>query len=366
MAELSLDNTGYEFDTLASKYRDFYAPYFEVSIDGEDLITNGVGITSVKVDTSVEKADSFSFDVCNAYDPVAKDFNWVEDYFSVGNKVEIKMGYADKLETVFSGLITSVKFEFPPENSPKVVVEGMDITFKMMKGVKSRSWTEKKQSEVASAIAKEYVSKTKVDDTTVVYDLIEQSRTTDYQFLSWLAQENDYEFFTVGNTVYFRKPHKDKTPVVTLELGKSLRNLSIEIDIVDQTAEVVARGYDEKKKEEIEGKSTTVNKLGSGSKTGPDILKEICGSDTKDYIYLNVTSKEDAKGKATALLNERAMKLITGSGETLGLPEIRAGKYIKLTGVGSKLSQVYYIKSATHTISDSGYLTAFTIGGNAI
>lgn len=366
MAELSLDNKSCEFDTLAKKYRDFYAPFFKVFVDGRDLVTDGVGITSVKVDTSVETADAFSFDVCNAYDPVKKDFDWIDQYFSIGKNVEIKMGYTDKLETVFIGLITSVKFEFPPDNNPKVVVAGMNVAFKMMKGVKSRSWTEKKHSEVASTIAKEYVAKTEVDDTGVVYALIEQSRTTDYQFLSWMAQENNYEFFIVGKTVYFRKPHKNKTPVITLELGKNLRNLSIEIDIADQSAEIVARGYDEKKKEEIEGKSKAVNKLGSGSKTGPSILKEICGSNTKDYIYLNATSKEDAEGKATAVLNERAMKLISGSGESLGLPEIRAGKYIKLAGIGRNLSQVYYIRSATHTISDSGYFTTFTIGGNAV
>ncbi|MCG9968449.1 hypothetical protein L9W92_10335 [Pelotomaculum terephthalicicum JT] len=364
MGDVSLNNNSYGFDELAGKYRDFYAPYFKVRVEGEDLVGQGVGINSVKVDTSVEKADSFSFTVINAYNAVNRDFDWLDQYFSAGKNIEITMGYADKLETVFIGLITSVKIDFPPDGNPTITVGGMDATFKMMRGVKSRSWMNKKHSEVVSAIAGEYALKTSVDTTSVVYDIVEQSRATDYQFLSWMARENNYEFFVAGKTAYFRKPHQDKTPVITLELGKNLHNLSVEIDIVDQIAKVDVRGYDEKKKEEIAGVSGSVNKLGNGAKTGPAILSEICPN-AKDYIYTNVTSKADADEKATAVLNERAMQLVSGSGESIGLPEIRAGKYIKVAGAGSKLNQVYYLKSATHTVDDSGYFTAFTIGGNA-
>lgn len=365
---MELDKSKYVFNDLEKKYLNFYAPSFSVLVEGTDLIKQGVGITSVKVDTSVDQADSLSFVVTNAFDIVKREFNWLDDYLAAGKYVEVKAGYVDKLKTVFYGLITSVKFDFPQEGTPKVNVNALDITFLMTKGIKSRSWTEKKISDVVKTIVSEYmkVKSNKVDDTGTVYKIIEQSRQSDYDFIKEKAQEHNYEFFITGKTLYFRQPHKSKTSVLTLEWGKNLKSFSPEIDIADQVTEVVVRGYDEINQEEIESNSKDIEKMESDAETGQDILKKVCGSGVKEYYYENVSSEKEAQDRATAILNDKAMSFITGNGETIGIPEIRAGRYITMNGLGAKLSQLYYITSATHTIDSSGYSTSFSVGGNAI
>ena len=47
--------------------------------------------------------------------------------------------------------------------------------------------------------------------------------------------------------------------------------------------------------------------------------------------------------------------------ESIGIPEIRAGETIILTGLGEKFSQKYFITETTHQISSSEYETTFTI-----
>ncbi|UFJ38951.1 hypothetical protein LOK74_12735 [Brevibacillus humidisoli] len=365
MADLKLDSKTYEYNDLEKKYANFIWPAFEVSVDGRNLVQEEVPIDSVTVDTSADsKADAFSFVVANAFDRGKQEFLYVDQYFSLGKHVEIKMGYGEKVETVFYGMITSVTFDLPDDGSSRIIVKGMDMSFLMMKGKHSAFWKEKKHSEVAREIGSKYVSQVKVDDTTEVHNLVVQNEQEDFHFLSWLAEANDYDFFVVGKTMYFRKRSSDTSPVLTLEWGKSLHAFSLDANLTSQISSVVVRGWNEKEFTHIEAESQSVTKLGSNSKTGPDLIKAL--GEAKEYVYNDVVSAAEAQQQANAILNKRAMQLLTGEGETVGIPELRAGRYVKLAGLGNKLSQPFYLTSVTHTIDDSGYLTRFRVGGNAI
>ncbi|WP_274650191.1 phage late control D family protein [Paenibacillus humicola] len=366
MADVKFDNSTYTFDALEQKYRGFFAPAFEVMIDGTSLIRQSVAISSIKVDTTVDKkADSFHFTVDNAFDPVRREFQWVDTLLAVGKYTEIRMGYADKLETVFYGLITSVALDYPADGNPTVSVTGMDISFLMMKGSHSNSWKEKKDSDVVKAIGAKYGATLTVDDTPVTKPIIEQIRMNDFQFMNALAKENDYDFFVVGKKLFFRKPNQSKTPVLTLMYGKNLRSYSASVDISNQVSQVIVRGFDMKTSQAIEAQAGQIDIIGTNSRTGKDIMNGLA-SYTKEYVYTNSRTMQEAQELANALMNERAMDLVTGSGESIGIPEIRAGRYIKLDGLGAKFNQPMYLKQVSHSISASGYLTSFEVGGNAI
>ncbi|MBD2847882.1 phage late control D family protein [Paenibacillus sp. IB182496] len=366
MANVKFDNTSYKFDTLEAKYRNFFAPAFEVLIDGRNLIRESVAISSLTVDTTVEsKADSFRFKVENAFDPVRRQFQWVDSFLAVGKYIEIRMGYTDKLETVFYGVITSVALDYPADGNPNITVSGMDISFLMMKGVHSNSWKEKKESDVVRSIAAKYGARMKIDDTAVKKPIIEQNQMNDFQFVHALAEANHFDFFVVGKTLYFRKPKASKTPVVTLMYGKNLVSYQTNVDISNQVSQVVVRGFDVKTTKPIEAKSRSVDIIGTNSKTGKDIMRALADY-TVEYVYTNSITQQEAQALADAMLNERAMDLVTGSGESIGLPEIRAGRYIKLDGLGAKFNQPMYLNQVTHQIDSSGYMTSFEVGGNAI
>ncbi|MDF2959253.1 MAG: phage late control family protein [Paenibacillus sp.] len=364
MAELKLDSATFTTDELAAKYKNFFAPAFEISVDGTK-ISDEIAVSSLKVENSLQgTADSFSFRVTNAFDLVKRDFLWLDQVFVLGKAVDIKLGYVDKLTLVFQGYITSVVADFSEDETPGLIIRGMDLSYLMMKGSKSKSWTKKKYSDIVKEIAQTHGAKVQVDATTTQYNTISQNQIDDYHFLQYLADLVNYDFFIVGKTVYFRKPLTEMTPVVTLEWGTFLRSLSIDMNIADQITEVIVRGWDNKKLEVIESKATTVTKLGSNSKTGKDIMK--AQGSYIEHVYTNIDSADEAKTHAEALFNKRSMNLISGHGECVGIPEIRAGRYLKLGGVGAKLSQPYYILATTHILDESGYVTRFQLGGNAV
>lgn len=365
MTNLKLDNKEHSFKDQEKHYREFFGPTFQVIVDGQNLSQKGVAISRVTVSTTVDaSADVFYFDVVNAYDPLKREILWLEQYFSLGKYIEIKMGYVDKIETVFYGLITSVEVDLNPDET-LVTVRGMDVSFLMMKGVYSNTWNEKKYSDVVRMIGQKYLSDLRIDDTEKKISVITQDNETDFLFLTRLAEINHFNFFVVGKTMYFRKMLKDKQPVIHLFFGENLQRFYVDMNIASQVNEVIVRGWDGLQNEVIVGKSTKVNRLGSNAKTGPDIMKAL-GKSNVEYIHANVDSVEEAKGKAEATLNKYAMELMTGEGETLGIPQLRAGRYVKIGGVGKKLSQPYYLTAVTHTIDQSGYVTSFRVGGNAI
>lgn len=367
MSDIVMDDGGYTFEELEQRYAGFLTPAFQIMVNGKDIVReSGVAVTRVTVQTTVEpKADSFTFVVANAFDLETREFKWLDEYFSLGNYVEIRLGYLDRLETVFYGIITAVRFDYPAGGAMRLIIMGMDISFLMMKGIHSASWKNKKHSEVVREIGSRYVDKFVIDDTNEVIGTVVQNALEDFHFITGLAEENNFDFFIVGRTLYFRKPLKDKKPVITLSLGTSLRSFSSELNLANQVSQVIVRGWVEKDFKVVEAKSREVNVLGTNSKTGKDIMK-VLGDFTKEYMYTNVDSMAEAEKKADAALNKRSMELITGEGETIGLPQLRAGKYIQLENLGEKFNQPLYLKAVTHTLDSGGYLVTFNVGGNAI
>ncbi|MGE5381386.1 MAG: phage late control D family protein [Methylocystaceae bacterium] len=363
MSDLTiLDNRTYAVSDLTTKYKEFVAPAFQILIDGQDLKESHLIIHNLTIENSLDKADSFSFRVVNAFSPLIKQFQLAN--IAIGKEIEIKPGYVDVLETVFKGYITSLRYELTPEEETTVVVSGMDKSFKLMKGVKSRVFKDVKDSDVASQLISEGGLTAKVDSTSIVYTTLQQVAVSNYQFLRWLAERNGYEFFVSGDQAHFRKPPSAGSSSVTLVWGQTLLSLYLEDDISDQTGTVKVRSWDPQTKAALLGVSGSISKIGSGD-DGTALLNKLLGK-VEDNYFSEARTQNQLEIEAKAIKDRSAMKLVSGEATCIGMPEIRAGKFIQLSGLGSELSQQYYVLSARHCIDESGYTTTISIGGNAI
>ena len=54
-----------------------------------------------------------------------------------------------------------------------------------------------------------------------------------------------------------------------------------------------------------------------------------------------------------------AKDLVTGTGSVVGLPDLRSGGVLMITGLGKRFSGRYFVTNTTHAIGDSGYTTQF-------
>lgn len=361
-------NTKLSFEQMAEKYRQFYAPNFTIDIEGKKSLAIGMEIPEVNFINPMDGADQFLFTVNNAFDLVKKDFLWIDEYLSPGKSVEINMGYGDRLEPMLYGRIREVKYSFPSSGYPRLEVSGLDISQSMMQGKNSESWKEVRDSDVIKKIAQKYkIPQMEISDTKVKHHKIEKEKKSDFDFIRELAERNNYQFFIFGKTLYFKEKSPPKAPVVLLEWGKNLMRFQADVSIAGQPSKVRRVGWDPVKKQKIIGEATAVDEIGKGGKkTSADLIREIFGREVVEEIHCHVNSPEEARHLAQADLNQRSAKLLIGSGESIGIPEIRAGRHLELAGLGSKFSKTYDIFSTTHTISSTGYFTNFNVRSNKL
>lgn len=364
MAQLSLTTDSHTLDGLSKKYEDFFVPCFKIEINGTDITTQ-VGVTQLRVDTTIEHtADSFTFRVAMPHDLETGQETWPGS-IELGATIDISLGYAEKYTPVFTGYITSITGDYPETETPGLIVRGMDMSFLMMRGAKHKTWTKKKYSQIVKEIAGTHkVTTSHVDETTVELPVVVQSGVSDYHFIQQMAKLVGYDFFIVGKNLYFRKPSTQTTPVITLERGVGLRSVSIDANIAEQLTDVHVVAWDAKEQKLLKGTSAAITKIGNHPKTGKDLLSKL--GTYEETVYSNAISQDEAKSYATAHLQRQSMQLVTGTGECIGIPEIRAGRYIKFDKLNAKLNGLYYLSAVTHVIDDDGYVTRFQLRGNAV
>ncbi|RPJ83499.1 MAG: phage late control D family protein, partial [Acidobacteria bacterium] len=353
-----------EITALEEKHGSFYAPSFQIKVNGKDLLSSEkLEIATVQIDNTLQGADQFSFTINGGFDFALREFSHLE-LFKIGAPVEIRMGYGDakKLQLMLRGFITSVKTSFPSGGLPNLVVSGYDSSYCMTKGKKSRNWEDKKDSDVAALVAGEHNLKVTVQDSQVVHPKIEQNQETDRAFLEKLAKRNKFELYSFSDELYFREPASKESEVVTLEWGKGLVSFSPELNIAEQVSQVEVRGWNVNEKKAIVGTAKKGDELGRdpGRKSGSELLETLCKSAVL-RVRNPVYSQQEADRIAKAILKTRSEDLVKGSGESIGLPEIRADRNIKLLGLGKLFSKTYYVEQTTHTVSTSGYTTSFRV-----
>jgi len=368
---------------IEKRYNHFYAPTFSVRVGKaqKDLLQESIEIFSVSVNSTLKGADDFSVTINNAMLPGANDFlNFKNNLFSIDkdNDITIKMGYGDRtaLPTILSGIITGIEVSFPSNGISQLTIKGYDHSHKMMKGQHSDSWGSDnnpvKYSDVVKKIADKAqykFGKSNIVDTREQHPQVKQDRQTDFDFIqNRLASEIRFEVFVRGNDLYFR-PRANNSADVAAELiwGRTLVSFSPKLNTAEQISEVQVRGWDPSTQKAIVGKARHGAEHGRdpGREGGGDAVTATQGNVVR-HLWRPVSTEKEAEDIAKSVLEKSALDFVTGSAESLGIPDIMPGKNIKLSGLGKTFSKTYYIEKATHNISASGYKTTFDVKENTI
>lgn len=344
---------------LQEKYEDFYAPRFSVEVDGVVFSDRDGVISDLKIDTTMDGADQFSFSLNYQFDWENGEFVGLDwEQFAVGRPVTILMGYGSAIEAeqtgaqpatdpAFVGSIAAVKSDYPSSGTPTVQVSGFDPLKDMMSGEYDRSWEDVPMVTIVEEIASEYFDTVQIDDVGLTVTKLSQDQETDYDFLvKKIATPYGFEVFARRNTFYFktRDPTKLPTePILVLKYGESLGAFSPEVNQASQVQTVEVRHWDPDTKSKI-----------VGSASQPE------GSGTR-IIRSQVADEEAATKRAEGELKRISQSFVGGSGETVGLPELRAGVFIGIEGVGTRFSRNYFVTQASHSIGGSGYTTTFQV-----
>ena len=186
---------------------------------------------------------------------------------------------------------------------------------------------------------------------------IEMVSESDYEFIIKAAKRFHYEFYVDAGVVYFRKG-KDTKKDNILELGmdKGIQYYDISYDITGLVRTVEVRGMDTARAEVVSAKANVSNKISTGNKA-----KGLINQTSRVVVDANAITKELAQNRADSIMEDISYRFGTLQCTCIGLPEIKPGQFIKLTGFDSPCDNIFYVEHANHTISDAyGYETYIT------
>lgn len=345
-------------------------PVFDLIVDGTPLTAEAKAhISEVTVDESVEWPSMFNLEIRSSDD--LEDTNlWIDDeaVFAVGKAVEVKLGYGDKLESVFKGEITGLEPSFQSSQLPVMIVRGYDRRHRLQRGRKTRTFVQQKDSQIASKVASEAGLTADVKDSSVTHDYVVQANQTDLEFLQERAVRINFEVVVEDKKLLFRPVLNDGGEVLTITTEDHLLEFHPRLTSTQQVAEVTVRGWSPKDKKEIIGQGQVGDVKGEmGGKTiGPKLAKTAFGASVGFLSEYPVMTQAEADQIAKAQFNDIALTLIDGDGVCFGRTDLRAGKVIKIDGVGKRFSGQYYVTGAVHRYNEhDGYRTHFTVRRNA-
>ncbi|WP_142860831.1 phage late control D family protein [Salinigranum halophilum] len=333
---------------LEDDYDHFYNPRFELELGGRTVREADGTITGLSVETALDRTNRVSFALNEPYDHEQGGFPaFVDRPVTKGTSVVVRMGYGTTLRRLFSGTVESVQPNFPASGGPTVEVSGRDSSYAMTKSKRSQSWDDTTLSSIVTDVVSDYdFEGTAVDvpsSADIQFAKRVQQEQTDYAFLDErIARRFGLELFVRNGTFHCRGPDPLATPVLTLTYGRSLRSFRPNREDTDVgVGEVEVRDWDASGKSEITATATVPG--GTGETSSRSIAVE---------------SQAEADRIATAVANELAAG-VGGQCETIGLPEIREGKVVRLNGLSQPFDGPYYVERTTHRMDDSGYTTSF-------
>lgn len=364
----------------------YYAPNFKVFVEGRELdpVSHG-DILDLKV--TMEKDNLTSFDLTvNNWDDSGFDFKYSDGTtFDVGNRVEIQMGYADELKFMVRGLISTLTPRFPESGAPTLGVTGVDLLVKLRERQpvegEQRSFANMADWEIATAVARrnnldiEVTREGEQHQTPIV-----QRDQDDAVFLLERAKSIDFDCYirtdprTGNDKLFFVKPTDNRDArrarVFVFEWGKNLINFNPQLTLNRQVASVTVRGWDPATKQPISytaGPSDLPGGGGGGGTSGPQAAQGRLNNRQVTVVDRPVTSVQEARDYAMSLLRERAYQFLTGSGQIIGLPDLRPGDNLELHGLGKRFGGTsdrpiqYHVTKVMHTLGGSGYQTQFDV-----
>lgn len=345
------------------------APEVRLRVAGQDVpLEAEADVIEVSVLQDVSAPGMFAVRLMN-WDLDKLQFTWSDDpLFAEGGEVEVLMGYAGELEPVFVGEVTGLEPEFRADETPTVTVRGYDRGHRLLRGRKTRSFTQVKDSDIAAQIAQEAGLTAEAEDTRITLEYVLQHNQTDFEFLEARARRIGFEVWVEGKTLKFRPRPSDESEVLTLHLEEDLLEFCPRLSTVGLAGTVEVRGWSPKDKEALLGTAAAAD-AGStmgGKTSGLDVAAKAFDAAVAASVDNPVLDQGEADQIAAGRIREMALSYVTGEGLAAGRADLKAGTVVKIEGCGQRFSGLYYLASVCHTYTPKrGYRTAFTVRRSA-
>jgi phage protein D/phage baseplate assembly protein gpV len=334
-----------------------YAPRFQVRLSGVTLAAElSDQVLGLTVETDLDLAGSFSLTLRNADNRLLDSA-----LLDLGKTVEIRLGYGQELVPAFLGEVAAVEPSFPADGPPTVTVSGYDKSYRLRHAQpEPRAYPVINDSVIAAQVAAENGLVPVVDPAPFITDRVKAE--TDMAFLKACAAQYFFDVYVEWDRLHFHFPRPQAAAHV-LEWGRNLSSFSPRISSAGLAGVQQIRVYNQELAQAL-----TVTILAAD--LDPENLLERLGTEAVQLLMSLVrkgirkepiSNPVQAVAVAKAVLSNLLEGMYEGSGSCIGVPELSAGRFVQIAGVGRRFSGTYRLRKVTHRIDASGFRTDFSI-----
>jgi phage protein D/phage baseplate assembly protein gpV len=334
----------------------------QLTVEGRPLAAELYALlTLVRVEESVQLPDAFTlrFD-----DPHFELFD--RGTFALGTSVDIALRAEGDPVVVTNGEITAIVVEPGAGGRHELVLTGFDVTHRLARGPRTRSFQQMTDADIAGQIAADHGLDTDIEATREVHEYVLQTSQTDYAFLRQRADRIGFDLWISDKTFFFKPRPRAAAAPPTLRWGENLQKFKVRFSSADRCDEVTVRGWDAVAKRAVVGRATEGD-LGSTAPAAEELAgsaRDAFGQVARFAGQFPVATQAEADALASSLLLKASGGEVVLRGEARGDPMLAAGAEVTLERVGARLAGRYRLTSVEHVYgSGTPYVTRFVSGG---
>lgn len=349
-----------DFSALYTQYGGMTEPSYTLKVNGTKL---GVGEDVRLLRAVCEltcRQDAGYLLVEAVMDPEGENGSAWLGAFQAGASCSLSLGYGSAQTEVFRGFLYEVTWDDPLTQGP-LGLEALflDVRGRLMASACADAGSARTLSELLQAIlgqscCTQLTDSRKIAEIPEGWDLpVRRSGETDYEVLCGVASFLCYEFYAYAGALYFGPPRPDSSSAVTFDGPIGLSRFQRCRTLAGQCAAVTVSGTDDRG-ERIRARNPRDEDSGFGTdQMGGAISGDLCQPEAA------VHTMAQAQYLSKARMKERQRRAGGAFGTCLGLPELRPGRFIQVSGLSQAANGTYYVHTVRHTLDENGYETCF-------
>lgn len=349
-----------QFSALYQKYDGLAEPIWALTVNGVSLKSeNGAALQRMVCSlTCRQEAGCLTLEgEMNPKKQMGKA--WL-NALQLGAVCSLSLGYKEQSTEVFVGYLEEVVWD-APDSDGAVAVEAvfLDVRGRLMKHCEADAGTTRTLSEMVNGILQKTECTKFAPNPTIQTPpkdwnvSVRRDGSSDYAAICAAASFLCYEFYACADELYFGPARSVKTTVVEFNGLDGLQRLRRRRTLSGQCAGVTVRGTDATG-ERISYRQARTTDSGYG-------MNGVSGFLTKDRVISASSAHTMAQIQYLAQARMKQIQAKSGGllGWCTGLPELRPGRFIKVSSVSEAVNGTYYVHSVRHTFDAISFETYF-------
>lgn len=346
---------------LAAKYYGFSHPCIQVSVGGRKIQPEESGyLERAEITATVGREPDMAVLVYHIGKLPAESLKRLEGTLQVGEKLEIRAGYADCVDLIFLGYVHTVEVCDYGREFLEYTIVGLDAKGLMKKNSRyASSGTQKAEQLLQEILSGENLARLIPEkEINALPECMSREcwirGETDYEWVCRLAEYLNYEFFGSRGKIFFRKAGGGTGELTELKEEYGLMSVSAQTSLEVCSGSVQICGYN-RKDEKISGVfdfPELEGPFGGG-------MKETLKKCRVTKWEMELETAEQAVFRAKAAMMATARGCCRMEAVNMGLPELQPGEYVRITNESAdSLSGIVYSEEVSHLFDSKGYRTA--------